>query len=141
MQRGEQLMEPCEGQLHLRLDANRPHRIQTRRGQDQLINERALADTRLAPNNQRTALTGLHRPHESLQHRDLAGSANVVHRPPGPDHLWHARIAASHLVAPSEPPLKHMIAPLSTPRPRVIPAIRVWRQRGAAWSPAAPSAS
>jgi len=82
MQRGEQLMEPCEGQLHLRLDADRPHRMQTRRGPDQLINKRALADTRLAPDKQGAALPRLHRPREPLEDRDLARSANVVHRPP-----------------------------------------------------------
>ena len=82
MQRGEQLMEPCEGQLHLRLDANRPHRMQTRRGPDQLLDERALADTRLAPDKQRSPLPRLHRSRESLEDRDLGGSAKVVHRPP-----------------------------------------------------------
>ena len=54
-------MEAGEGQLHLRLDARRVRDPQVRRGLDEVLQQRRLADPGLAPQHERTALAAADR--------------------------------------------------------------------------------
>ena len=56
--RRAQLMQAGEGQLHLRLDAQRAHHPAARRLPGQVVQQRGLAHARLAADHQHPALTG-----------------------------------------------------------------------------------
>jgi hypothetical protein len=69
-QRRTELVKGGEGELDLRLDAERPHDPQIRRRLDGVVEERGLPDPRLAAEHQRRAVAGAHRRQQSIE--DLA---------------------------------------------------------------------
>ena len=69
--RRAQRMQAGEGQLHLGLDACRPGDAAALRGSRQVPQEGGLADSRLAAEDQHTALARAHPREESLQHLAL----------------------------------------------------------------------
>ena len=78
--RRQQLMQPGEGQLHLRLDAGGTHDQAVRCLRDQVIQQRGLADTRFAADHQRPALTPANSVGEPVKLVALAASALQVRR-------------------------------------------------------------
>ena len=73
--RRAQLMQPREGQLHLRLDPGRPRHPASVRPSGQVVQQRGLADARVAAHHQHPALTGPDRADQPVQHVALAVTA------------------------------------------------------------------
>jgi hypothetical protein len=73
--RRAQLMQPREGQLHLRLHPHGP-RYQAPRGPSgQVVEQRGLADARLTAHHQGPALTGPHASNEPVKDATFADPA------------------------------------------------------------------
>jgi hypothetical protein len=66
-QRCTYLVQSAEGQLHLRLDTRPAEHPTTGRLADQVVEQRSLADPRLADHDQRPALTRANSPNEPVQ--------------------------------------------------------------------------
>ena len=90
--RRAQLMQSGERELHLRLDAGGPRHPAARRLPGQVVQQRRLADARLAVHHQRPALARAKRPDQPVQHAALGAAAC---QPDG---------AAASLRAPAQPP-------------------------------------
>ena len=73
--RRAQLVQPGEGELHLRLDAGHAGHPETGRLGDQMSQQFRLADPRLSPHDQDGALTASHVRDEPSQDLQLAGPA------------------------------------------------------------------
>ncbi len=96
--RRAQLMQPGERQLHLRLDTRGGRHPAARRPPGQVLQQRRLARTRLAPHHQRPALTRPHSPQQPVQHLTFAAAAQQHRDPSSP------RPVGSHLPrAPRQP--------------------------------------
>ena len=70
--RGAQLMQPGEGQLHLRLHAGRPRYPASARPFGQVVQQHRLAHARVAAHHQHPALAGPDRVDQPVQHVALA---------------------------------------------------------------------
>ena len=79
--RRQQLMQPGEGELHLRLDAGGTHHATTRRVVDRVVQERRLAHPRLAAQHQCPALARAHGVDEAVEHVAFAAPAREPCRP------------------------------------------------------------
>ena len=73
--RREQLMQPGEGELHLRLDAGGTHHAAARRLLDHVFQQRRLAHARLAAHDQRPALARANRFDQPVEHLAFAAPA------------------------------------------------------------------
>ena len=73
--RRQQLMQPGEGQLHLRLDAGGAYHTAAGRLLDEVVQQRRLAHARLAPQHQGPALARADRFDEPVEHVALAAPA------------------------------------------------------------------
>ena len=73
--RRQQLMQPSEGQLHLRLDTGGTQHAEAGRLLDQVLEQRGLAHARFASDNQRPALTRANGGDESVELIALAAPA------------------------------------------------------------------
>ena len=97
--RRQQLMQPGERQLHLRLHPRRPHHPAPRRPPGQVIQQHGLAYPGLTAHHQHPAAARPHRVNQLIQHaaftapvrqpaRASAPSGILPHRP-GTTHPWH----------------------------------------------------
>ena len=84
--RRAQLLQGRERELHLRLDTDRPHDPEPRRGPDRGLQQRRLADPRLAAHHQHPALPTTHRLKQPIQRLALAAPAVQHLRRPLGDH-------------------------------------------------------
>ena len=73
--RRQQLMQPGEGQLHLRLDTDGTRHPKARRLLDQVLEQRRLAHARLAAHHQGPALARADRFDEVVEHLAFAAPA------------------------------------------------------------------
>jgi hypothetical protein len=78
--RTAQLMQPGEGQLHLRLDTGGPLDAAARHAPAQVLQQRCLAHTRLAMHHQRPALAGADSLHQPVKHPALGVAAGQLRR-------------------------------------------------------------
>jgi hypothetical protein len=73
-------MQAGEGELHLGLHARRPRDPASTRGPRQVLEQRGLADARLAAQHQHPALARTHPRHEPLQHLAFAPTTDQTRR-------------------------------------------------------------
>jgi len=73
--RRAQLMQPREGQLHLRLHSHGPHNQAPRGPPGEVVKQNGLAHAGLTAHHQRPALTGPHASHEPVKYATFAESA------------------------------------------------------------------
>ena len=95
--RRAQLTQPGERQLHLRLHAGRtrhPARRGRRTRPSEVLQQRRLADARLATHHEDTALTGSDGPDQPFEHVTLSARRSAQ-SPPGPAAAWDARVPAT----------------------------------------------
>ena len=86
-ERRAQLVEPGERHLHFRLDACHPRDAAADRALRQVIQQRRLARSRLAAQNQDAALAGPHVRGQPVEHLTLATTAMQ----PAPGAVSHIR--------------------------------------------------
>ena len=79
-ERGAQLLQPRERELHLRLDARGVRDAASGRAPHEVLQQRALADARLTAQHQRPARAGAHARDQLIQRRALVAPAK---QPPG----------------------------------------------------------
>ena len=84
--RRAQLLQRRERELHLRLHTDRPHDPEPRRGPDRGLQQRRLADPRLAAHHQHPALPTAHRLEQPLQRLALVAPVVQHLRRPLGDH-------------------------------------------------------
>jgi hypothetical protein len=78
--RRAQLMQPSEGQLHLRLDTGGPLDAAARRAPAQVLQQRRLAHPRLAMHHQRPAPAGVDSFHQPVKNLALGVAAGQLRR-------------------------------------------------------------
>ena len=78
--RRAQLMQPGEGQLHLRLDPHRAHHPAARRLPGQVVQQRCLAHPRLTADHQHAALAGPHGLDDAAESAHLAAGPSAPRR-------------------------------------------------------------
>jgi hypothetical protein len=77
-ERGTQLLNRCERELHLGFDPGRPGDPQPARSLDRVVEQRRLADARFAMHHQHTATPAAHAVQEPVEHLALAFPAEQL---------------------------------------------------------------
>ena len=125
--RRQQLMQPGERQLHLRLDTGGAHHPAARRLRDQVLQQRRLAHTRFAAHHQRPALTAANRLDELVEDVPFAAPAPQFcgassDRGMGGHHARHRRYTriptGDDVWPPADASVPFAIEDLGPPAPR-----------------------
>ena len=78
-ERGTQLLNRCERELHLRLDPGRPGDPKLARSLDRVLEQRRLADARFAVRHQHAAAPAAHAVQQSIERCPLTFAADQLH--------------------------------------------------------------
>jgi hypothetical protein len=77
-ERGTQLLNRCERELHLGFDPGRPSGPKPARSLDRVVEQRGLADARFAMHHQHAAASAAHAVNEPVEHLALAFAAEQL---------------------------------------------------------------